>query len=91
MGKKGQSSIEYVLIVGMILVALIPLFVYSINKVNSEIKIHQADDAVNTVANAANIVYSLGSGTKKFVQITIPGGVIYSTMNGTLVQLQLHI
>lgn len=91
MGKKGQSSMEYVLIVGIILVILVPLFVYSINKVNSEIKINQADDAVTTVANSANIVYSLGSGTRKFVQITIPGGVVSSLVNGTLVQLQLHI
>ena len=91
MGRKGQSSIEYVIIVGLILVALIPLFIYSINKVNSEIKINQADDAVTSVANAANIVYSLGPGTKRFVQITIPSGVVSSLVNGTIVQLLLHI
>lgn len=91
MGKWGQSSVEYVLIVGLILVILVPLFAYSINKVNSEIKVNQADDAVTTVANSADIVYSLGPGTKKFVQITIPGGVVSSLVNGTLVQLQMHI
>lgn len=91
MGKKGQSSIEYIIIVGIVLVALIPLFIYSINKVNSEIKINQADDAVTSVANAANIVYSLGSGTKKFIRVTIPSGVVSYLVNGTIVQLQMHV
>lgn len=48
MGEKGQSSMEYVLIVGIISVILVTLFVYSINKVNSEIKINQVDNAVTT-------------------------------------------
>lgn len=91
MDKRGQSSIEYVVIVGLILVALAPLFVYSINKANSEIKINQADDAIGTIANAADIVYSLGPGTKKFVQITLPGGVVSSLVNDTLIQIQLHV
>lgn len=91
MKKRGQASVEYVIIVGVILVALIPLFFYSLNKVNQEIKISEADDTVNSVANAADIVYSLGTGTRKYIQITIPSGVVESVVNGTLVMLKVNV
>lgn len=91
MGKKGQSSVEYLIIVGIILVALIPLFFYSIDKINSSLKINQAEDAVSTLGSAANIVHSLGPGTNKYVQITIPSGVESSIVNGTLIQLKVHV
>ena len=91
MCKKGKPSVEYLIIVGVIMVALIPLFFYSVDKINSNLKINQADDTVNTLATAANIVHSLGPGTNKYVQITIPGGVSASTVNGTLIELKVNV
>jgi uncharacterized protein (UPF0333 family) len=73
--KRGQSSFEYILLVGTILIILIPLFYYSTNLITENIKVSQAGDVVNTLAKASDEVYVLGPGTKKFVWVTIPGSV----------------
>lgn len=89
--KKAQVSMEYVVIVGVILVALIPLFFYSISKINSQIKVDQADAAVVNLANAVDSVHSLGPGSRKFIQVTIPSGVVSATASGKIVQLKVNI
>lgn len=89
--KRGQAGIEYVMIVGAILIIAIPLFFYAIYETNHKVKINQADDAVNTLANAADTVYSLGSGSKKYVWVAIPSGVLSSSVNGSEVSLTLSV
>ena len=58
-GKRGQVGLEYVMIVGAILVITIPLFFYALYETNYKVKLSQADDTVNTLANAADEVYSM--------------------------------
>ncbi|MFH1636825.1 MAG: class III signal peptide-containing protein [Candidatus Woesearchaeota archaeon] len=89
MGKRGQISMEYIMLLGVLILALIPLFYYSYDKINYEIKINLANDAVSSLAKAADIVYSLGPGAKRYVEITIPRGVINSYINGTEIVLIL--
>lgn len=76
--KRGQVSIEYIMITGMLLLVTIPLFAYAFVEVNRSVQMNHAEDAVNTLANAADTVYSLGPGSKKYVWITTPGGVTQS-------------
>ncbi len=91
MQKRGQASVEYLAIIGIVLVVTIPLFFYSFQKSSENIKINQADDAVNTVARAADSVYALGPGAKRFVWVTIPQGTTGSSINNNSVQLQITI
>lgn len=76
--KRGQVSIEYIMITGLLLLVTIPLFAYAFIEVNRSVQMNHAEDAVNTLANAADTVYSLGPGSKKYVWITTPGGVTQS-------------
>ncbi len=76
--KRGQVSIEYIMITGLLLLVTIPLFAYAFVEVSRSVQMNHAEDAVNTLANAADTVYSLGPGSKKYVWITTPGGVTQS-------------
>lgn len=89
--KKGQISIEYLMIIGLILLVTIPLFVYAFVEVKRSIQMNHAEDAVNTIANAADTVYSLGPGSKKYVWITTPGGVTQTLVNNTEISMKLYI
>ena len=91
MGKRGQSSFEYIIIVGVLLIIIIPFFYYAFSESNSNIKLNQADDAVKAIAGAADSVYSLGPGSKQFVYITIPDGVTSTSVTSKTVQLQISI
>ncbi len=89
LGKRGQVGIEYVLIVGAILLITIPLFFYAFYETNKRVTLNQAEDAVNTIAKAADTVYSLGPGSRKYVWVSIPSGVVSSSVNSSEVLLTL--
>ncbi|MBU0456956.1 MAG: hypothetical protein KKD75_02315 [Nanoarchaeota archaeon] len=89
--KKAQVGIEYLVILGAILIILIPLFFYAISKSSENIRISQAEDAVNSLAKAADEVYSLSPGTKKYVWVNIPSGVEASQVSATEITLTIEI
>ncbi|MFH1052929.1 MAG: hypothetical protein V1740_00790 [Candidatus Woesearchaeota archaeon] len=72
--KKSQSSVEYIMIIGVVLVFTMPLFYFALSQSRNNIKVNQADDAVNTLSKAVDTVYALGPGSKKYVWISIPKG-----------------
>ncbi len=90
---KAQAALEYVIITGAILIIVISLFYYSSNKAKSDIKLNQAQDAVNALAKASNNVYSLGPGSRDYIWITIPESVASSNIDqeNRIIQLTLNI
>ncbi len=88
---KAQASMEYVMVMGIILVVLIPLMYYSLNTSSENIKSRQAEDAINSLSNAVDDVYALNPGTKKYVWISIPGGVQNTAVNSSEISLTLSI
>ena len=86
---QGQSSLEYVIIVGLLFVILTPLVYYAVNTSSERIKVSQAEDAVNTIATAANEVYALSPGSKKYVWVAIPGGVQLAQVSNSEVSLTI--
>ena len=92
LGKRGQASLEYAIIVGILMVILIPLFYYALHRSSETVKSSQAEDAVNSLAAAADEVYSLSPGTKKYVWINIPAGVTSAQIqNATEISLRLGV
>lgn len=79
--KKSQISLEYIFIIGFLLMAMIPIFYYAITQSSSTINLNQADDAVNTIANAADRIYSLGPGSRDYVWVTLPNTMKSSTIS----------
>ena len=72
---KAQAAVEYLLLIGFLLVMVIPLFLYASQSTSRNVKVTQADDAIRSLATAAREVYALGEGAKKAVWVTIPGSV----------------
>lgn len=89
--KRGQISTEYIMIIGLIFLVTLPLFAYAFVEVTRSIQMNHAEDAVNTLANAANTVYALGPGSKKYVWINTPGGVVSQSVSNKEISLKLHI
>jgi len=88
---KGQSSIEYLMIIGVILLIIIPIFYYAFSSSSSDVRINQANSVVEVLKGAANTVYSIGPGSKKYVWITVPDGVVNSNIDGDEISLKINL
>ncbi len=87
--KKGQVSVEYIIIIGIILVVTIPLFYYAVREPSRSIKLNQASDTVEVLARKADSIYALGPGSRDYVWISLPGGIDYSLIQNKSILLRL--
>lgn len=85
--QKSQVSLEYLLVTGLIFVLIIPIFYYSLRESTEQIRFNQAESAVITLARTADSVYTLGPGSRDYVEIMIPPGVAGYVINDTEVSL----
>ena len=90
LNKKAQSGLEYLFLLGIFLVALVPIFVYSIDTVYISIRASQSQEAVQTIATAADNLYKLGGG-KTTIFVTIPSNVNSSRVINKTINLRLNI
>ena len=88
---KGQSSIEYIILIGLLLAAVIPLLFYATTKSSNEIRLNQADQSVQTIAKAADNVYTAGPGNREYIQVTLPTGTQNFTVSGRDILMTLSI
>lgn len=88
---KAQASIEYVLLIGILLMIVIPLFYYATEKSSTNIRLSQAEDVVVSLAQAAEQVYALGPGSKVYVWVVIPSGVQSTNVTGSEISLTMGI
>ncbi len=76
MDKRGQVSVEYLLVVLVLILILsvvtIPLIGKSIDSSNDVSDASDAKVATDTLANAADVVYSNGPGSKRTVSFYVP-------------------
>ncbi len=84
---------EYMILVGAILVVLVPISYYTMQRLSDGNRVQQADDAVNSLVNAADAVNAIGPGTKQYVWVNIPSGVqsiSISENNRLVLKLQVY-
>ena len=91
MKKRGQLSTEYLFITGLVLITIIALFYFSIRQSTISVQMNQAEETVFTLSNAANSVYALGPGAKKFVYVTVPGGTNTITLTNNEININYYI
>lgn len=89
--KKAQAALEYLILVGVLLVLLVTLFNYVFYYSSQNLKIEQADDAVQTLGKAADTLYTLGPGNRDFVWVTIPGSVSETKVEENLILIKLFV
>ena len=89
MKTSGQSAFEYFAIVGMVLVFLIPLWMYAASlhqQTGTELSLTYAENTVKQIADTASLVYSQGPPAKVSIKIYIPDGVEnVSIINETII------
>ncbi|MBW2989812.1 hypothetical protein KY358_05855 [Candidatus Woesearchaeota archaeon] len=91
MPPKTQISFEYIIIFGFVLLVTIPLLYYALGESSVSAKLNYAEDAVNTLARAADTVYSIGPGTRKYVWINMPGGVRSYSLENKTAAIQIYV
>jgi len=74
-GRKAQVATEYLIITAFILVIVTMIFTYSYVTNNENIKVSQANNALDKLINKADLVYALGPDNNKFVEVTFPRGI----------------
>ena len=89
--RRGQGSIEYITVVMLMLLALLPIIYYSFQQVNSQSALQQADLAVYKLSSAADQAYVQGVGTQIPVVITIPDQVNLSASYITANEINLAV
>ena len=90
---KGQAAIEYMMIISISLILLIPLF----SLVNSytargkdELKIRALEDSVDSLSEAVDMVYFQGYPAKMSVSFYIPESVLITNVTGNLIRVRLR-
>jgi len=89
--EKSQISIEYILLIGLILAAVLPIFYYSFTTINNHTKMNKASMIVIKVVETADMLYALGPGSQEAIVIEIPSGVENITIQGKEINLKLRI
>ena len=88
---RGQISIEYIVIVAMVLILTIPILYYATSKSTEDTRLNDAGSAVEAIQSLADKVYYLGKGTRDFTTVTIPSGVTTATVVGHEINITLGI
>ncbi|HLC74361.1 MAG TPA: hypothetical protein VJH88_00725 [Candidatus Nanoarchaeia archaeon] len=86
---RAQASFEYIILVGIMLALVVPVFYYAVTASSENIKQRQAEDVVESLKKAADEVYALGPGTRRFVLVSMPGTVDNLTINENELTLKL--
>jgi uncharacterized protein (UPF0333 family) len=83
MDVKGQVSVEYLLVILVVLLVfgmmLTNVITPSINATSDVSKSSDAKTAVDTIANAADLVYANGPGSKRTLSVYIPKHTDFTT------------
>ena len=90
---KAQAAVEYLIIVGVSIIILLPLVVYSNEMVinhNEETKISLAKNAVKKIGENADWVYSQGQPAKLGIQVYFPEGIDQSSISNNTVLLKMR-
>ncbi|AIS32196.1 hypothetical protein [Methanobacterium formicicum] len=76
MEEKGQASVEYLLLIVVILIILasvtIPLVSSSVNSTMDVSRSSDTKNAIESMANAVNLVYANGPGAKRTIDVYLP-------------------
>ncbi len=92
MKKRGQASVEYLILVGVMLAFLIPLFYYALTEISTNLKTSQAENTISLLAGKIDNIYSLGPGNREKLKITIPkGAVSLSVLNNKTIELKMMV
>src|SRR5271157_706436 len=89
--RRGQVGIEYMAIIVLFLIILIPVMYIGMMDIQIEGQTSQARVAVDSVADTANRVYAQGPGTTTTVEVYLPAGINYAKFTNQEVDINLNL
>lgn len=87
--KKGQASLEQLIILGIALTFVAAAFYIAISMSSDNIRAVQANDMVNKLSTSADYVYSMGAGSRETVSIYVPEGVVHTDIDNNTVKVRI--
>ena len=87
---RGQASFEYLIITGFMLLVAGIIFGFSLFSFNENSRMAQAQEAVNRIASNADLVASLGDGSRVYFEVDIPEGIESLGLSGRSVVMQVN-
>ena len=91
---KAQVAIEYLIIVSVAIIVLLPLVIYAnemIRNYNEETKISLAKNAVKKLGESADWVYSQGQPAKLTTEVYFPEGIDQASLENNTILLRMKI
>lgn len=72
MGKKGQITIEYILMVGLLIIFLLSMYYFLDKQVLEEKRLTKIDIYINRIEQNANVLNSLEDDSSRIIVMNIP-------------------
>ncbi|UCD06990.1 MAG: hypothetical protein JSW41_04105 [Candidatus Aenigmatarchaeota archaeon] len=95
MGKgKAQAAFEYLVIVSIVLVFMIPIWAYvttTQRDTSTELTLTYAKNTANQIADASNLVYSQGPPAKVKINVYVPHGVNNITILNNSIRFEVMV
>jgi uncharacterized protein (UPF0333 family) len=84
--KLGQASFDYLLLAGLIIIAIIPIFAWATKTFSDTTHFEKAQDTVDITVGLSNVANKYGLGYSRCVKVSIPeGGAKFSVVDGEIV------
>lgn len=86
--KKGQSAMDLLILTGLLIITVIPLFFWSVTNIDVQ-RAAQVDDTVAAVKNSVRTLVGLGPSSATQILIIQPKGIVKTTVKGKDVLIDL--
>ncbi|MBU3957551.1 MAG: hypothetical protein KKB25_00570 [Nanoarchaeota archaeon] len=90
--RKAQAALEYMMIIGMVLVILMPMVISIFQQIETVSRSRHAEIAALRISSTASNIYAQGPGAKSTINIFLPDG--YSNMSyvsGNVILIKVYI
>src|SRR3989344_870280 len=73
---RGQASTEYLFLLGVLLIIMIPAVYFSFSHVNDEVRQTQLEELVGSIQQSVNTIYRLGTDSQEGIRVAFPAVVV---------------
>ncbi len=90
--RRAQIAVEYLSLIALSLAVLLPLWVYvdgEAARTRAQLNVGYANQAVNRLRDAADLVYAQGPPAQMVVRVEAPRGVESASVAGNTISLEL--
>ncbi|MFH1722850.1 MAG: hypothetical protein ABH950_09640 [Candidatus Altiarchaeota archaeon] len=89
--RRGQAAVEYLVWIAPLMLLVAVLYANALSDSVQTINFNKANDAVDTLAKAADTVYSMGPGSKIFTVISNPDGIVSQKISGHTIVYKMSL